>query len=161
MTHHYLTCQVMYAGYMQATETELLELLNSAPVIDGAIVDTLNDQRLRSLRNDLHAVIRDEADSGILSRYLHGVSQKPRLVDGALSWELSGPASSLAAARLVLEWSRVERELPGRLRACANAECNKFLIDHSKPNSARWCSMADCGNRMKARRHYARQTAGE
>jgi predicted RNA-binding Zn ribbon-like protein len=31
-----------------------------------------------------------------------------------------------------------------------------FLIDHSKPNKARWCSMAVCGNRMKARRHYER-----
>ncbi|MGW0016543.1 CGNR zinc finger domain-containing protein, partial [Streptomyces tendae] len=26
-------------------------------------------------------------------------------------------------------------------------------MDRSKPNSARWCSMAECGNRMKARRH--------
>jgi predicted RNA-binding Zn ribbon-like protein len=31
-----------------------------------------------------------------------------------------------------------------------------FLIDRSKPNSARWCSMAICGNRLKARRHYQR-----
>jgi predicted RNA-binding Zn ribbon-like protein len=30
------------------------------------------------------------------------------------------------------------------------------LIDHSKATSARWCSMAVCGNRMKARRHYQR-----
>jgi hypothetical protein len=26
----------------------------------------------------------------------------------------------------------------------------------AKANSARWCSMAACGNRMKARRHYQR-----
>jgi hypothetical protein len=32
--------------------------------------------------------------------------------------------------------------------------------DHSKPNNARWCSMAVCGNRMKARRHYERTRAG-
>jgi predicted RNA-binding Zn ribbon-like protein len=34
-----------------------------------------------------------------------------------------------------------------------------FLIDHSKASSARWCSMAACGNRMKARRHYQRTRA--
>ena len=44
----------------------------------------------------------------------------------------------------------------GRLRPCANTECRLFLIDRSKPNTARWCSMAICGNRMKARRHYRR-----
>ncbi|GAA2698041.1 CGNR zinc finger domain-containing protein [Actinoplanes palleronii] len=45
-----------------------------------------------------------------------------------------------------------------------NPECRLFLIDHSKPNSARWCSMAVCGNRVKARRHYDRvrqSAAGE
>ncbi|WP_412973700.1 CGNR zinc finger domain-containing protein [Mycolicibacterium setense] len=31
-----------------------------------------------------------------------------------------------------------------------------FLIDRSKRNTARWCSMATCGNRMKARRHHQR-----
>jgi len=34
-----------------------------------------------------------------------------------------------------------------------------FLIDRSKANAARWCSMAVCGNRMKARRHYHRSRA--
>jgi predicted RNA-binding Zn ribbon-like protein len=39
-------------------------------------------------------------------------------------------------------------------------ECALFLIDPSKPNTARWCSMVVCGNRMKARRHYERIRAG-
>ena len=38
--------------------------------------------------------------------------------------------------------------------------CALFLLDRSKPNTARWCSMAVCGNRMKARRHYERARAG-
>ncbi|MGN0119211.1 MAG: CGNR zinc finger domain-containing protein, partial [Streptomyces albidoflavus] len=56
--------------------------------------------------------------------------------------------------------SRVTTELPGRLRPCANPRCNLFLIDHSRPGTARWCSMATCGNRMKARSH-ARRRRGE
>ncbi|WP_342211769.1 MULTISPECIES: CGNR zinc finger domain-containing protein [Frigoribacterium] len=53
-------------------------------------------------------------------------------------------------------WSSVTSRLPGRLRACANDECNLFLVDHSRPGSAKWCSMATCGNRMKARTHARR-----
>jgi predicted RNA-binding Zn ribbon-like protein len=56
----------------------------------------------------------------------------------------------------VLAWDALARRSPGRLRPCANDECRLFLIDHSKANAARWCSMAVCGNRMKARRHYQR-----
>ncbi|GGJ34413.1 hypothetical protein GCM10010121_052110 [Streptomyces brasiliensis] len=49
--------------------------------------------------------------------------------------------------------------VPGRLRACANPECRRFLLDRSRTNKGRWCSMAVCGNRMKARRHYERTRA--
>jgi predicted RNA-binding Zn ribbon-like protein len=57
----------------------------------------------------------------------------------------------------VLAWDGLRTHAPGRLRPCANDECQRFLIDRSKANNARWCSMAVCGNRMKARRHYQRQ----
>jgi hypothetical protein len=144
---------------MTSREDELLELLNSAPVIDGRIVDRLDDPRMSALRDALQGVIRGTADASILSPFLEGVRQSPRLGPDGVEWELEGAASALPYAGLVIEWSRVEREFPGRLRACANDECNKFLLDHSKPNSARWCSMAECGNRMKARRHHARQAA--
>ena len=142
---------------MKIGEHELLELLNSAPIVDGALVETLEDPRLRELRDDLQSVIRGAAQPESLQRYLEGVAQHPRVDDGGISWTLDAPASTVPYALYVLAWSTVEIELPGRLRGCANDECNKFLIDHSKPNSARWCSMAECGNRMKARRHHARQ----
>jgi len=29
-------------------------------------------------------------------------------------------------------------------------------VDESRNGSRRWCSMKDCGNRAKARRHYHR-----
>jgi predicted RNA-binding Zn ribbon-like protein len=41
-------------------------------------------------------------------------------------------------------------------RADSNDECRLFPLDRSKANAARWCSMAVCGNRIKARRHYQR-----
>jgi predicted RNA-binding Zn ribbon-like protein len=42
------------------------------------------------------------------------------------------------------------------VRECANETCGWLFVDTSKNHSRRWCSMSDCGNRAKARRHYAR-----
>jgi predicted RNA-binding Zn ribbon-like protein len=60
---------------------------------------------------------------------------------------------------MVLAWGELQSAMPGRLRPCANGECHLFLLDRSRGGTGRWCSMAECGNRMKARRHYGR-TAG-
>ena len=68
-------------------------------------------------------------------------------------------AGADAATRAVIAWDTLQISSPGRLRPCANDECHLFLLDRSKPNTARWCSMAICGNRMKARRHYRRSRA--
>lgn len=60
-------------------------------------------------------------------------------------------------------WTAIENYLqllerdPGRLRACANPDCILHFFDISKRGDRRWCSMAGCGNRAKAARHYARQ----
>lgn len=145
---------------MPISEAQFVALLNSAPVVDGEITETLDNGPLRRLRDDLHRVIRGQADAEILNSYLSGVRQVPNITRGSatITWQVTGPARTLPLAEAVLEWSRVQAELPGRLRPCGNPECNKFLIDHSKPNTARWCSMASCGNRMKARRYQSRQT---
>jgi predicted RNA-binding Zn ribbon-like protein len=34
--------------------------------------------------------------------------------------------------------------------------CSWLFVDSSRNGSRRWCTMDDCGNRAKARRHYAR-----
>ncbi|TQM06305.1 putative RNA-binding Zn ribbon-like protein [Pseudonocardia kunmingensis] len=43
-----------------------------------------------------------------------------------------------------------------RIRQCAHAECVLYFLDTSPKGNRRWCSMALCGNRAKAARHYAR-----
>ena len=40
-----------------------------------------------------------------------------------------------------------------RVRECAAADCHGLFLDRSKNRSRRWCSMSDCGNLEKARRH--------
>ncbi len=43
-----------------------------------------------------------------------------------------------------------------RIKKCENPECSLHFYDTSKNRSRRWCSMAACGNVMKARAHYRR-----
>ncbi len=48
-----------------------------------------------------------------------------------------------------------------RVRECPGAGCDWLFVDTSKNHSRRWCTMESCGNRAKARRHYARRRTGE
>jgi predicted RNA-binding Zn ribbon-like protein len=43
-----------------------------------------------------------------------------------------------------------------RVGQCADDRCGWLFLDASRNRSRRWCSMEDCGNRAKARRHYRR-----
>jgi predicted RNA-binding Zn ribbon-like protein len=158
----------------------LVELLNTTPDIDGAIVDQLADdnaakawsaarrggvgtretaEALRSLRGDLQAVLRGERPPQVLAPLLDGVARHPEIGDEGLRWRLDVPEDRALLVRIVLAWADVTERLPGRLRPCANSECNRFLLDRSRAGTARWCSMAVCGNRLKARRHQARRSA--
>ncbi|HET8569046.1 MAG TPA: CGNR zinc finger domain-containing protein [Candidatus Limnocylindria bacterium] len=47
-------------------------------------------------------------------------------------------------------------EDPPLIGRCAGEACGWLYVDRTKNHSRRWCSMADCGNRAKARRHYRR-----
>ncbi|WP_425337965.1 CGNR zinc finger domain-containing protein [Streptomyces violaceorubidus] len=87
---------------------------------------------------------------------MEGVSRVPVIEDGRLDWTLRVPDAHRLAVGVLLAWAHVEETRPGRLKPCGNPDCRRFPLDRSKPNSARWCSMAECGNRMKARRHYQR-----
>lgn len=157
-------------------EDLLLALLNSAPVVDGAPTEELAGRQgdafartyggtttvaerlvLHRMRSVLHDLVqgRDEAFTH-LDILLDGAVLVPRATQGGLRWDLEAPADKRLAVRAAVAWSRVSSESPGRLRPCANADCNLFLIDHSRPGTARWCSMAVCGNRMKARAHARR-----
>jgi predicted RNA-binding Zn ribbon-like protein len=69
--------------------------------------------------------------------------------DGA---DLEAPLSPIAvSAAELLTSTRADR-----VRICGAEEtgCTWLFVDESKNRSRRWCSMSDCGNRAKARRHY-------
>jgi predicted RNA-binding Zn ribbon-like protein len=154
----------------------LLAVLNSAPVIDGQPADELADpararawlasvggtgteaelRHLLQAREALQAVVRGDQPPAVLAPLLKGASCLPALTGGQVTWTLSVSPDRQLAVRAVLAWDTLAKNSPRRLRPCANDECQLFLLDHSKAGTARWCSMAVCGNRMKARRHYQR-----
>jgi predicted RNA-binding Zn ribbon-like protein len=48
---------------------------------------------------------------------------------------------------------------PHRLKVCSTPDCGWLFIDSTKNSSRRWCDMASCGNRAKAKRFYSRKKA--
>ncbi|WP_333736680.1 CGNR zinc finger domain-containing protein [Streptomyces sp. IBSBF 2806] len=154
----------------------LLDLLNSRPLVDGEEQDALGDPAggrrwarehggegslaelalLRETRDVLRDVVRGERSPAGLSPLLEGVHQIPEITSEGLQWTVEAPPHARLAVEVVLAWAATEKRMPGRLRPCANGACQLFLLDRSRANRARWCSMAVCGNREKARRHYER-----
>jgi predicted RNA-binding Zn ribbon-like protein len=47
---------------------------------------------------------------------------------------------------------------PALVRNCAGPACTLRFYDRTKAHQRRWCSMAVCANRAKARAHRERQS---
>ncbi len=79
-----------------------------------------------------------------------------------LAWEppggqLEAPLWPVVQSAVALLTQPQERE---RVRLCGMTYedgCGWVFLDETKNRRRRWCSRKDCGNRAKARRHYARQ----
>jgi predicted RNA-binding Zn ribbon-like protein len=61
------------------------------------------------------------------------------------------PAVMAAASLLELL-----KQAPDRIRRCQHPACVLWFYDTTRNGTRRWCSMATCGNRAKAHRHYDR-----
>jgi predicted RNA-binding Zn ribbon-like protein len=68
-------------------------------------------------------------------------------------WILEQVAEAAAALLTSAELSK--------LKICQNETCGWFFVDRSRNLPRRWCSMEDCGNLAKARRHYRRIKTGK
>jgi predicted RNA-binding Zn ribbon-like protein len=154
----------------------LLDLLNTTPLVTGAVEDQLSDltssrswqqahggsgtaeerDSLLEARDALQAVARGQESATSLAPFLDGVAARPRISPGGIAWMVEVPPERRLALEMITAFSALQEDMPGRLRPCANPDCRRFLIDRSNANKARWCSMAVCGNRMKARLHYQR-----
>ncbi|MCC6188102.1 MAG: ABATE domain-containing protein [Anaerolineales bacterium] len=108
---------------------------------DLADMDTLNAELTTALA---HARLQRTGGRYHLVWELDGEA-----LDGLL-WPIAYSAADLLATPQLLE----------RVGRCADDRgCGWLFLDMTKNRSRRWCDMQDCGNRAKARRHYARQRA--
>jgi len=79
--------------------------------------------------------------------------------NGGFHWEWASSGHRLARLMWPIAQMAAElltsSELP-LVRFCEAPDCEWLFLDHSRNRSRRWCDMAICGNRAKARRHYQR-----
>ncbi|EFE76732.1 CGNR zinc finger domain-containing protein [Streptomyces filamentosus] len=136
---------------------------DASPTADRATLDRLLTARTALDALAATAVRRDPAtpeDSARLNEVLaHGRIRRTLGPDGVPDSVVEVDEPSWLPAWYAAEnWLRLVADRPDRIRHCANDACVLHFHDVSKNGARRWCSMAGCGNRAKAQRHYARRT---
>ena len=124
--------------------------------------------RLRATRDALravaHAVAHEERPPGAaVAEVNRALAARERLelvaaADGVrLGHSHVGDAVDEVLARIA---EPIVREIGAghddRIRICASDTCRWLFYDESRAGRRRWCDMATCGNRAKARRHRER-----
>jgi predicted RNA-binding Zn ribbon-like protein len=103
-----------------------------------------DDADLEALNSGLSLALRHRRLAARDGRFELGWDDSPAL--DAIAWRIADAAASLLASADL-----------ARVRVCGMVEedeCSWLFVDRTKGRTKRWCSMAGCGNRAKARRHY-------
>ena len=106
-------------------------------------------------------------DLDSLNRVLSRARARERLLCRGGRCALAWPADDASLDRMLWPVARSAAEVltsaeVSRVRICeatATDGCGWLFLDETRNRSRRWCSMKDCGNRAKARRHYRRRRA--
>jgi len=121
--------------------------------------------RLRAFREALRGVLEANAGSrepssawAALEPFARAARYGMRIdVSGSPALEPAGHgAERTIAALLAIVYDAMRRGYWPRLKACRKESCRGAYYDRSKNGSGAWCSMAVCGNRMKAKRRRNR-----
>ncbi|MFD9541909.1 CGNR zinc finger domain-containing protein [Streptomyces sp. NPDC060022] len=130
------------------------------PSADAATLDRL--LRARTALDDLVAGGDPPSEGAVkaLNEVLsHGQVRRILGPDGTPRTRVDVDDATWAPAWHAAEnWLELLAGRPERIRPCANDACILHFYDISKNGTRRWCSMAGCGNRAKAQRHYARRS---
>jgi predicted RNA-binding Zn ribbon-like protein len=103
----------------------------------------------------------------VLNETLETVPPRVRLAPAAttLGWRAGSVRPAPSDMLAPLAWSAADlmaSPRADRVRQCADDKgCGWLFLDESRAGTRRWCSMGDCGNRAKARRHYLRRKHAE
>ena len=148
------------------------QLADRAQINSGPRLGTAALRRIRAVREQLFAVFHaiasdDPIPADTLARVgnaLHDCCARRCLsIEGAevrWTWRPGARCTDYllypvltAATDLLTSASR------GLVRQCEDAGCGWLFLDRSNARKRRWCSMADCGNRNKARKYYRREAS--
>lgn len=156
------------AGLLMEQEARTLRQAEARrPAEAGAVL-----REARALREGIYRLLSAQAHgaappvddlatlNGLLSRALARAWLEPTEVGLAWAWKPHGdaldamlwPVTASAAALLTSEQVK-------NLRECAGRDCAWLFLDSTKNHSRRYCRAEGCGNRARARRHYARTRA--
>jgi len=93
---------------------------------------------------DIATLNEAAAASGLRMRF--GADGKPKLEP-----EATGVVAAMGRIVAAM-YAAMEDDDWRRLKLCSSQACRWVFYDRSKNHSSRWCTMASCGNREKARR---------
>lgn len=99
------------------------------------------------------AATLSEAAAASRLRLRFGADGKPRLEP-----EAGGVVGALGRLVAALYTATRDEQWP-RLKLCGDPSCRWAFYDESRNHSSRWCDMASCGNRQKAKRFRSRARA--
>jgi predicted RNA-binding Zn ribbon-like protein len=125
--------------------------------------DNVELKSVLALREDLAQVLRPLAHGkkparaavDTLNRRVERASAQRRIDPGTLGWVWKSPEDAVQSlAPVVLDAADVIASDRARLRYCPS--CDWLFEDQTRNGQRRWCDMADCGSRDKARRYYQR-----
>jgi predicted RNA-binding Zn ribbon-like protein len=136
----------------------------------GADLDADDVALVVAVREGLRAVLHTHAGHAAPADALAGLDGVLDAVPLRASFDASGDLRLAAAdtrpvAVLVAGVVDAVRESAAdgswdRLKVCARDSCRWAFYDTSRNRSARWCSMAGCGNLVKMQRAHARRREG-
>ncbi|UQX01183.1 CGNR zinc finger domain-containing protein [Streptomyces sp. RerS4] len=151
----------LFAGAFGLTRLEGLGLwLASVGLADRFRADAATLVHLLTARESLARAVADPTDAG--ARALVDAVLEHGRIRATLTAEGPGERAEFADPAWGPAWTAARDYLellsgsPDRIRKCASESCVLHFHDTSRNGTRRWCSMAVCGNRAKASRHYAR-----
>lgn len=142
-------------------ETSAMQAWLAGRGFDAELSDE-DAERIRGFREALRALLESHAGHGEEKLAWQQLEAFVRPVRFRFSTQPVGfvPEGSAAdrviGAAMASVYEARERGTFDRLKVCAESSCRWAFYDRSKNGSGRWCSMAVCGNRNKARRRRAR-----
>lgn len=154
-----------HAGILTGLETQhLLEAADRRPAEASAVLSrtiALREAIYRLFSAISHGLSPGADDLATFNAELSAVLAQPQIVLTAegFAWDWLDGEESLDRMLRPVVYDAAElltSEDLHRVGQCMDDRCGWLFLDLSRNRSRRWCSMKDCGNRAKARRHYQR-----